>query len=178
MKIKKPLMLLIVLASLIIFADMPLAAPSASIMYQETALSGGSWQYNYTFNNTSVTGEYLYKVFLDFNQIATVTGSPLPTGWFGTVWDGSHTTTYLDAMGTNSTYYIAANNSLSGFSFTSNYQAGSIPFHAEFDDGAGKLFVTSGTTAVVPEPISTVLFLTGGTLLVVRNRWKRRRQIV
>jgi hypothetical protein len=35
--------------------------------------------------------------------------------------------------------------------------------------------VVSGTTAFVPEPISSVLFVTGGATLVVRCYLKRKR---
>ncbi len=167
---------IIMLSMLFIFSSPALATPNASILYLETDLSGGLWQYDYTFYNTSTADEYLYKVYLDFSQELTATGSPLPTGWYGTVWEGENiNATSLDAMTIDQSYDIAANDYLGGFGFTVNYQVGNISYTAEFDDHAGTQYVTSGTTTLVPEPISTVLFLSGGATLALRNYLRRKR---
>jgi hypothetical protein len=161
--------------SMFMISAMALASPSASILYNETDLGGGLWQYDYTFNNTSTASEYLYKVYLDFGQELTATGSPLPSGWFGTMWEGTNPTTYLDAMTIDSSYDIAAGSSLNGFGFTVNYQLGNVAYSAEFDDHAGNISPISGTTApIVPEPVSSILFLTGGATLAVRRYLRRR----
>jgi hypothetical protein len=179
MKLKNILIVSIIAASLLMISTIALATPSASILYYETYLEDeGLWQYNYMFYNTSDAGEYLYKVFLNFDQSATVTGSPLPTGWVGTVWEGRNTTLYLDAMSIDSNYDIPANNSsLSGFSFTIDYQAGNISFIAEFDDHKGNLSTFTGTTTVMPEPVSSLLFIAGGATLAARRMLRKKRQL-
>jgi hypothetical protein len=149
-------------------------SPSASIMYTETNLGGGSWQYDYLFTNTSDPGSSLYKIFLFFDHSASVTGSPLPTGWFGIPWEGSNTTSFLQTMSLSPSTDVAPGSSLSGFSFTVDYRAGDLPFTAEFDNGAGGgISVWRGTTTVVPEPVSTVLFVAGGAALALRKRFRK-----
>ncbi|MBI4682475.1 MAG: PEP-CTERM sorting domain-containing protein [Nitrospirae bacterium] len=178
MRVKNRLIASIVFAALFMFSSMAIASPNANFLYTEN-YSGGLWHYDYTFYNMSDAGENLFKVYFDFGSVITVTGSPLPAGWSGTVWQGQHDNTYINSMSTNALNDITAGNELSGFSFTVDHQIGNISYWAEFRNNSGYT-ATSGTTAplappVVPEPISTVLFLTGGSLLVIRNRWKRRR---
>jgi hypothetical protein len=67
-------------------------------------------------------------------------------------------------------YDIAANSLFSGFSFKVNYKAEDIGYDAYLSGDN----VVSGTTAIVPEPISSILFLTGVVALAVRSYGKRR----
>ena len=152
--------------------------PGASLMYNETDVGGGLWQYDYVFHNTSDPGSTLYKILLDFDHTASVTGSSLPTGWFGLPWDGIHSTSYIGAMSIRPSTDIAADASLGGFSFTVDYRAGDLPFTAEFDNGAGAgRSVLDGMTSsspIAPEPVSTVLFLTGGATMALRRFRKKK----
>ena len=115
---------------------------------------------------------------LQFDQTVSTTGAPLPTGWGYTIWEGDNSSAFLDAVSSNIIYDIAAGNSLSGFSFSVNNRLGDIQFSAEFDDHSGGLSNFSGTTTaapVVPEPISAVLFLIGGSTLAARRWFGKKR---
>ncbi len=169
---KKFLIPAVLILSMLVFSSMALATPNASILYNETALGGGWWQYDYQVANTSDAGEYFYSMFLDFSSTANEEGLGLPTGWDGTVWMGTNTTAYVDTYSTASGNDLAAGSSLSGFSFKVDYQAGNVPYTAYFDDHAGNTYTTTGVTA--PEPISSLLFLAGGATLVVRHYRKRK----
>lgn len=177
MKQKKILMLIKTIITLFLLSSVVFASPSANIVYNETNLGNGSWQYDYIFHNFSTAGESLYSVWFDFAQTSTVTGSPLPTGWDGTVWEGTNNTDYIDSFSTSSAlpdYDIAAGSSLGGFSFTIDYRAGDIPYTAYFDTESGSSYI-SGTTIIVPEPISSSLFIIGGAILGIRRCWKNKK---
>lgn len=151
------------------------ATPGASLLYYETDLGGGTWQYDYTFYNTSDAGESLYSVYFYFTQDTEFTGTSLGTGWDGNVWDGTGwTTNFTDTYSTGTGYDIAAGRSLSGFAFTVDYQAGDISYDAYLSTTNGNEQI-SGTTALVPEPVSSILFVTGGTLLAGRRYLRRNK---
>lgn len=148
------------------------AAAGSNILYAETDLGGGLWKYDYTFYNTSTT-ESLYSVYLYFTRGTSFTGTSLPAGWEGIVWDGNTwTTSFADTYSTGTPFDIPARSSLNGFSFTLGYRAGNISYDAFFSEDN----VVPGTTApLVPEPISSVLFVAGGTLLAGVT-YRRRRE--
>jgi hypothetical protein len=177
MKLNKFFISASIAAGLFILSSAAFAAPGANLLYNETDLGGGLWQYDYTFYNTSTNSEYLYNVDLLFDQTATVTGLPLPTGWNSTVWEGENETDFIVTFSTGSSYDIAAGSFLSGFSFTIDYLAGDTSYNAYFDDYIGGTYNTSGFTSIVPEPVSSILFAIGGSTLGFRRYWKKRRNI-
>ena len=183
MKLIKFFMVLITITglSIMVSAEAP-AATGADIVYQETNTEGGGWwEYDFTFSNTSTNSESLYNIFLDFNEPVTVTGSSLGDGWIGIVWWGTNERTYMDTMSQSSSGYIDAGNSLGVFSFTADQQIGDIGWYAEFRDTSGGLSNLTGTATntppVVPEPVSTILFITGGAVMAARKRFGRKREI-
>ena len=173
MNMKKTLLSCILAVCLLMAASSAFAVSSANITYNETVLGGGSWQYDYIFYNMSTNNEYLYSVDLLFDQTATVTGLPLPSGWDSTIWEGENQTDFIFTFSASSSYDIAAGNSMSGFSFTTDYQAGDIGYNAYFDDHAGGITNTLGTTTMVPEPVSTSLFIIGAATLGFRRFRKK-----
>ena len=154
-----------------LFISSPIsAAPSASILYAEADLGGGLWQYDYTFRNNSSNNEYLYSVYLNFSQEVTVDWVDIPTGWDNNLWGHTpESTIFLDSFSTSANNDITAGTSLGVFSFTVDSQVGNLSYNAYFDDHLGGFTSTTGSSTVVPEPVSLVLFLSGGALLGIRK---------
>ena len=53
-------------AVILLMASIALAVPGVIVVYDETDLGGGSWQYDYTFYNTSTEGEALHEMYFYF----------------------------------------------------------------------------------------------------------------
>lgn len=164
-----------VIICLLVFSTNALSAQSASLMFQEQDLGTGWWQYDYTVTNTSDSGESLSMFLLDFDQTVTIKGSALPQSWFGVVWEGTNVTTFLDARSINPDSSISAGESLSGFSFQANSQVGTLSYHAEFLNVSSVAGSTSPSAiAVAPEPLSSFLFITGGAVIMMKNRLRKK----
>ena len=180
MKIKSTLTSVIVAMSLLIFSQAAMAATNASILYDETDIGNGYWKYDYTFANLSTNNEYLFGVQFYFGNQYDIGGTQS-----GGSWDLISTTSFLGTHSSSHANDITAGDSLSGFSFTIKNQIGNLSYAAFFDDHNGNRSYNTGSTslnlietanpAVAPEPISTVLFLTGGVTMAFRYRQKRKK---
>jgi hypothetical protein len=167
-----------VVIGLLVFSTSAFSTQSASLMFQEQDLGTGWWQYDYTVTNTSDNGESLYMFLLNFDQTVTIQGSMLPQSWFGVVWEGTNVTTFLDARSINQAKYISAGESLNGFSFKANNQVGNLSYHAEFLNVPSINGSTSPANIhVVPEPVSSSLFVLGGVVFAGRRYWQKRRKV-
>ena len=182
MKLKKLLITTFVTLSIILLGSTTFASPGANILYQETDMGGGLWQYDYIFHNTSTAGEYLRRVYLDLDDVPIITPPVFtsPTGWFtsgGVSLIPLITADYVDAFTYDQSYDIQPGNSVNGFRLTIDYQVSNVLYTAYFTDHEipETFYESSGTTAIVPEPISSILFLTGGTFLAGRRFTKRKK---
>ena len=182
MKIKSTLTAVIVTMSLLLLSQAATAATNASILYSETEIENGYWKYDYTFANLSTNSEYLFGVQFYFDNQYDIGNTQS-----GGSWDILSTTSFLGTHSSSHANDITAGDSLSGFSFTINNQIGDISYAAFFDDHSGNRSYNTGTTslnlietanpAVAPEPVSTVLFLTGGATMAFRYRLRRKKKI-
>jgi len=174
---------LFLVLSLLMLVQSAFATPGASILYDETELAGGYWQYDYTFLNTS-SSEYLYGVRLEFSGLFEVSSPTLGGSWDG-MWGNLSPTIFMETHSNSFGDDIATGNALSGFSFTSSSQIGNTAYTAFFDDHNGNRIYDPGFSeenistniSVVPEPISTVLFLTGGVTMAFRYRQKKKKHL-
>lgn len=158
-----------------IFNGTALSVPSASFLYSETNLGGGSWQYDYTLYNTSIDlGFDLYEVAIDFSTSATFTVVSLPSGWDANTGSGFIDTFSLNQGTPPDGTDIAPGASLSGFSFQLDYQAGNLPFLAYLTDpnNPDPFSFIGNTAAAVPEP-ATLFLLVGGLAGLSYFRKKR-----
>jgi len=135
------------------------ATMSADILYTETELSEGLWQYNFTVENTSSLGDshpYLWNVALDFDEYANVTILSSPENWtigsFTSSFD-LNDTDYLEMYSDKSDSDVLPG-ALTGLSFTADHRLGEIIYEVWFSDhGTPEDWTSiSGTASAVPEP--------------------------
>ena len=177
MKTTRILALLVMIVSIFAMPILASAAlPSASVLYLEQEIAPGMWQYDYTVTNTSAPGSDLYSLRLNLGSVINFTGAALPLSWIGLPREGNNTNDFLRTVSMSGASDITAGNSLGGFSFTTQQRIGDVEgdveYEAEFWNGQNTSII-AGTVAVAPEPVSTVLFLTGGAAMFIRSRMKK-----
>ncbi len=181
MKFKRFFLAIFLIAGILLISDVASAVQRANIFYDETSLNGGLlWKYDYTFENTSTSDfEFLFSVRLDFNSQYDISNASTAGTWEG-FWGNTSPAFFVESHSSNIVSDIAPGEKLSLFSFTADSQIGSTSFTAFFDDHNHNVNMVTGMTSqnppVVPEPVSTVLFLTGGATMAFRYRQKRKSQ--
>ena len=135
------------------------AAHATNILYTETGLGGGLWQYDFTVENTSSMGDahpYLWKVSLDFENEAYVTLLNNPGSWTVGTFTGDlpYTTDYVEMYSDAGDFDVLPGALLAGLSFTADYRLGEIIYEVWFSDhGTPEDWTSiSGTASAVPEP--------------------------
>lgn len=153
------------------------AVHSSSVLYSESNLGGGLWEYDYTIMNDSDpftdAGYNVYDLFLSFGTPLILTNILSPPGW-DQISDAS---SFIDWFSTNpgeppSGTDIPPATSLSGFSFVSNTRLASLPFDVLLsnpDDPMNSVPISGTTTSTVPLP-STIYLLTAGIIGIVSLR--------
>lgn len=152
------------------------AAASANITYTET-YNGNYWNYALNYENTSNSQENLYSAYLYFPGLPALEWNSLGNGW-SSIFEGAGPieTDFIDSYSTNPNYDINPGNALAGFNIKSGTQLSNISYDSFFT-GAGGEQVFSGTATaapIVPEPVSSLLFVTGAGVLAGRKYLKRK----
>ena len=146
------------------------AAVSANVLYSETDLGAGLWQYDFTFENTSMVDDshpYLWKVSLDFEEYAYIELLNSPKDWTTGSYIGSlpDTTDYVELYSDAVEYDVFSGGILSGLNFTADYQLGEISYIAEFSDHGEFEDWTSVEGMASPVPVPGAVWLLGSGLL-------------
>ncbi len=149
-------------------AAVAITQPSANVLYSQTDLGGGLWQYDFSVENTSSAGDshpYLWKVSLDFEEYAYVSLLNGPAAWSVGTFTGSlpDTTDYVEMYSDAPGFDVLPGAVLAGLSFTADYPLGEIIYEAWFSDhGTPEVWTTiSGTASAVPVPAAVWLLGSG-----------------
>ena len=166
---------------ILLLSSMAFALPSSQFIYDETDLGTGMWQYDYTLKNTSDpildAGFDLYDVFFNYDFTASFSVLSLPTDWI--LIDGSGFGQSFSTLPGTAPFGadIAPGESLSGFSFLFDYQAGSLAYEATFVNPEDFDPIVEGGNSIpaaapVPEPGTFFLLATSLVGLAVGVRKK------
>jgi len=172
---KKSILSILLFAAFSVFliSSAAQASMGVNILYSETDLGSGSWQYDLLFQNTSASDDthpYLQKVALDF-EYANVTMLNMPANWTSYTYTGTApigvpvATDYLEMYSDMKSADVAAGSYLGGFRFTTDYRAGTIAYVATFSNHAelGENFADVAGSAT-PTPIPAAFWLLGSGL--------------
>jgi hypothetical protein len=158
------------------------ALPSTRIDFTAAHLEGMRWEYTYTVSNLGLCDNgpadiEQFTIWFDqglYRNLLVTAASRLPDGWNAITWppepligdDGA-----FDAVAVDSSFGIAAGQSVTGFSVAFDWLGAGTPPAQSYDiiDPATFRILESGTT--IPEPAALPLLTFGACLA---HRWRRR----
>jgi hypothetical protein len=154
------------------FAMFSLPAFGQVTINETTTPIGSLSQFSYSITNIGSTPVASITIEVE----TTITSIIVPTGWIGNTSPfGSSTLIHFDAS--DSPFSIKIGETLTGFSFVSTSDVGTVPYSA-FDDNFNNFDgVTQGPvliTSSAPEPHSGAMLLSGAVLLFCTGLFIKR----
>jgi len=143
------------------------AIPTANVLYLETDLGNGIWQYSYTVYNNLDSEFGLFDILFEFDPSVVLAESSSPNGWtenFENLGEGFAAFQSSFAGLPPGGYDIAPGDSLGEFVLQFTQQlVSSLAFTAAFWDYDSDAFASSyhDTTTPVPEPATLLLMMSG-----------------